>query len=117
MRHYFKVNTGGEVTGPVTTTGGFTDELDLTDALNQHPHVLSFRNFAEAEDSFDRFLQWECPCPSEVGDCHCPHINFLDYYANGDALVEKASLVVVIDEWRKGSSTRRRPSTALQGPR
>lgn len=97
MRHYFKVNSSGFVTGVATQDGGFSDDLDLADDLSQHPDVLAHRGFAQADDDFDGFLRWDCPCPPEEVTCPCPHKRFVDYYVENGALVEKVQLTVVVD--------------------
>ena len=110
MRHYFKANTDGTVTGVATTDGGFTEDLDLSDVLNQHPSVLSHRAFAEEDEDFDNFYAWDCDCPDEDVSCHCPYVRFSDYYVYNNALVEKTPLTVVLDDVAQPSLL---PSAAL----
>lgn len=97
MRHYFKVRADGSISGVAVTGGGFTDDLDLSDELNQHPYVLSFREFAQQEEDFLKFMRWDCPCPPEDEDCPCAHMNFVDFYYDGVALIEKVPITVTLD--------------------
>lgn len=98
MRHYFKVGSDGTVIGVASIDGGFTDELDLSDELNQHPTVVAHREFAQTEENFQGFLRWDCACPAEETVCHCPHKKFVDYYVDNGALILKTPLTVVVDD-------------------
>lgn len=101
MRHLYRVNTDGELTGCLTCPGGFTDENDPSDENNSHPLAIANRNAAKDntrhETPYGGLVRYECPCQPDTRTCQCPYTNLPNFYCVGTALVEKPTVTVVIN--------------------
>ena len=97
MRHFFYVNSDGELVGPSTCHGGFSEDLDLTDPGCAHPLALGILKQAATLPSFDRFIEYVCGCPGTEAACACPFDRLIDSYADGMTLVTKPALQVSLD--------------------